>query len=186
MFSRDLFVKSSFAHGYMHGYEEGFHSGDLDMQMGRLYRDVKSQDRYKKPAGYRPQFGDRAFFDDGYRKGFLVGYTDCFAGRSFRAAQLVRQTSQQPPGPEVQNDREFDHAFREGYVSGQKQGLSDGRSAAVENKSPFQCDDSAMESKGGEGDPKPNYCQAFRSGYQLGYSDGFTNQRENGEIFARK
>ncbi len=184
MNSRDLFVKSSFAHGYMHGYEEGFHTGDLDMQMGRSYRDVKTHDRYKKPVGYRPLFGDRSLFDDGYHYGYLVGYVDCFSGRNFRAVQLVR--SHGALRQDARSDQSFDRAFREGYVSGQKQGLKDGRSKDNLANTPFQCDENALQSKGGEGEPKGSYCQAFSSGYQLGYSDGFANQKENGEIFARK
>jgi hypothetical protein len=185
VFSHQIFVKSSFAHGYMHGYEEGFHTGDLDMQMGRSFRDVKTHERYKKPTGYRSQFGDHSLFDDGYHHGYLVGYVDCFSGRSFRAVQLIK-TSVEPAVAADHSDQSFDHAFREGYVSGQEQGLKDGRSSATVSKVPFQCDEKALESKGGEGEPKTNYCQAFRSGYQLGYSDGLANQRENGEIFARK
>jgi flagellar biosynthesis/type III secretory pathway protein FliH len=184
MVSRDLFVKSSFAHGYMHGYEEGFHSGDLDMQMGRNYRDVKTHDRYKKPIGYRSQFGDHSLFDDGYHYGYLVGYVDCFSGRNFRAVQLVRGHA--AIRPDTRSDQNFDRAFREGYVSGQRQGLKDGRSSENLGNPPFQCDEAALQSKGGDGEPKASYCQAFTSGYQLGYSDGFANQKEHGEIFARK
>jgi flagellar biosynthesis/type III secretory pathway protein FliH len=184
MVSHDLFVKSSFAHGYMHGYEEGFHAGDLDMQMGRTYREVKIQERYKKPVGYRPQFGDHGLFDEGYHHGYLVGYVDCFSGRNFRAVQLVR--GQGAIKPEARSDESFDRAFREGYVSGQKQGLKDGRSKDNLANTLFQCDEATMQSKGGEGEPRGSYCQAFSSGYQLGYSDGFANQKENGDIFARR
>jgi len=186
MFSQDLFVKSCFAHGYMHGYEEGFHSGDLDMQMGRAYRPVKNQEHYKKTVGYKPQFGTKALFDDGYRNGFLVGYTDSYAGRNFRAVQLVRANQKKSSSPDAQSDHEFDSAFREGYISGQREGLKDGRSSAAENKAPFQCDEMAAQRKGSEGEGKANYCEAFRSGYQLGYSDGYANQHEDRGFFAKK
>jgi hypothetical protein len=179
--SRDLFIKSAFAHGYMHGYEQGFHNGDIDLQMGRDYREVKHQTEYKKPTGYRDQFGDRTLFEAGYRSGFLVGYTDCFAGRNFRAAQLLNlgQTTQYPGGS-VALDHNFDRAFRDGYESGQMQGLADGRASEVSRHDPSTC-----KVEGGHDKAPPQYCDGFRDGYQLGYSDGFANQRQSGDIFAR-
>jgi hypothetical protein len=180
MSSRDLFVKSAFAHGYMHGYEQGFHNGDIDLQMGRDFRDVKNQAEFKKMTGFRSEYGDKKLFEDGYRVGFLVGYTDCFAGRSFRAVQLLAKTAQSPSAAASAHfDRSFDHAFREGYETGQRQGLADGRvSAAWRANSPCE--------PGGElGDITPQYCDAFRDGYRLGYSDGFANQHDSGEILAR-
>jgi flagellar biosynthesis/type III secretory pathway protein FliH len=187
MVSHDLFVKSTFAHGYMHGYEEGFHCGDLDMQMGRGYREVKAQEHFKKPVGFKPRFGDKGVFEAGYRNGYLVGYTDSYAGRSFRAVQLIRSERQRnQTSPAAGSDRNFDNAFKQGYESGQKQGLHDGRASAAQNTTPLQCDESALHSKGGGPEASANYCEAFRGGYQLGYSDGFSNQREGGSMVARK
>ena len=184
MDSLNVFVKSAFAHGYMHGYEQGFHVGDLDMQMGRSYRDVKNQEPYKKPVGYRNSFGDRSSYDDGYRNGFLVGYTDSYGGRKFRAIMWVRQERRLPQGQDAHVDRGFDSAFKEGYKSGQRRGLQDGRTAVVEDAS-VQCD-SAHDARGGAGEPKADYCGAFRSGFQLGYSDGYTNQRQLAPVMAGK
>jgi hypothetical protein len=181
MVSRDLFVKSVFAHGYMHGYEQGFHNGDLDLQMGRTYRDAKVQQEYKKPLGYQNVFGDKHLYEAGYRAGFLVGYTDCFAGRNFRAVQLLNLATRTQIGKEpVHFDRDFDFAFRQGYESGQKQGLADGRIAEISRPDPLNC----QVQTGRDAIPS-NYCDAFRDGYQLGYSDGYANQRGSDEILAR-
>ncbi len=179
--SGDLFIKSTFAHGYMHGYEQGFHNGDIDLQMGRDYRDVKSQLEYKKPSGYRAQYGDKSDFEEGYRKGFLVGYTDCYSGRNFRAAQLLNEKKAGFPEQAIAFDRNFDHAFRTGYETGQRQGLADGRSSiASGGLDPVQCEVNTSH----EG-IAPEYCTAYREGYELGYSDGFANQRGTAAIFAR-
>jgi hypothetical protein len=180
-FSLDVFVKSVFAHGYMHGYEQGFHNGDIDLQMGRAYRDVKAQQEYKKPVGYVDQFGDRHLFDTGYRAGFLVGYTDCLAGRNFRAAQLLNPPYRSQFTKEsVHFDATFDRAFRDGYEVGQRQGLADGRIFEVSRPDPSNCQVQTGH------DAKPaDYCMAFRDGYQLGYSDGFANQRGTSEVLAR-
>ena len=46
--------------------------------------------------------------------------------------------------------------------------------------------DQALQAKGGSTEPRPDYCEAFRSGYQLGYSDGYANQNRLSPVFARK
>lgn len=179
-----FFIRSAFAHGYMHGYEEGFHNGDLDLQMARPFHPVKDQTRFKKICGYRGEFGDRKTFDEGYRKGYAVGYTDSYAGRNFRAMQLVSEAKlQEPPGTPATPDPQFDRAFIAGYESGQKVGLEDGRAAtAVAALDSIDCGSIA----GADGKNKSDDCSAYRRGYRLGYSDGYTNQHESGAVFARK
>lgn len=186
MLSCNLFVKSTFAHGYIHGYEEGFHTGDLDMQMGRNYRDVKNHEKFKKPSGYKSQFGDKGTYEAGYRKGYRIGYVDSYEGRNFRAIALVRKAG--PPGldrVEFSFGREYDSGFRQGYETGQTQGLKDGRSDTKENAVPSECADISL-AKGGAGEPAAHYCEAFRNGYELGYSDGFSNQRDRAKVLAKR
>ena len=183
--TKAFFMRSSFAHGYMHGYEEGFHRGDLDLQMGRAYREVKDQDKYKKICGYHAEFGDRGTFENGYRKGYVVGYTDSYAGRNFRAMQLVSQAkSDKAKTPTISSDRAYDRAFMIGYETGQKSGLQDGRSTA----SAAALDTIACAADSDKGaSPHGDDCDAYRAGYRLGYSDGFANQRgESHAVFARK
>ncbi len=179
--SGELFIKSAFAHGYMHGYEAGFHNGDVDLQMGRDFRDVKAQYEYKRPSGYRSQFGDKSQFENGYRKGFLVGYTDCFFGRNFRAAQLLNNKTGSFPNDSLAFDRHFDHAFRAGYESGQQKGLADGRNLSANGGLDLVNCQINTDREG----IAPEYCPAYQEGYQLGYSDGFANQRGSADIFAR-
>ena len=182
--AKDLFARSAFAHGYMHGYEEGFHNGDLDLQMGRSFHEVKSQEKYKKPCGYRSEFGNRGSFDSGYRKGYTVAYIDAYSGRSFRAMQLVRQAkSERWPAQEAVPDGQFDLAFVSGYDAGRKLGLQDGRAdikaAALES---VACGSGQPHSKS----LSPEECTAYQNGYELGYSDGYDNQRQTARVFARK
>lgn len=169
--NKTLFERSTFAHGYMHGYEEGFHKGDLDLQMGRSFHEVKEQERYRKIYGYRSEYGDHATFENGYRKGYAVGYTDSYSGRSFRAAQLVSRGRSDATAPSPVG---YDRGFTLGYEAGQKIGLQDGRSsAAAAAVDSIPC-------------PEQINCDAFRGGYRLGYSDGFANQKGSREVFARK
>ena len=181
--TRAFFQRSSFLHGYMHGYEEGFHIGDLDLQMGRAYHEAKTQDKYKKAPGYRPDFGNRDTFEDGYRKGYAVGYTDSYAGRNFRATQVLQLAKSINGNDQTLSTETLDHAFSHGYDAGQKQGLHDGRStAAIPALRGVDCNTgipmSIPESQA--------YCEAYEGGYRVGYSDGFTNQRDDSRVFARK
>jgi hypothetical protein len=163
----------------MHGYEEGFHCGDLDLQMGRSFREVKNQDKFKKPVGYRSEFGDRGSFAEGYKKGYAVGYGDAYSGRNFRAIQLVDQAKTEPATSGERPDYSFDRAFLVGYDAGQRQGLHDGRTNATEESvASVECALGPVQT--GE------LCDAYRRGYRLGYSDGFVNQREGREVFAKK
>jgi hypothetical protein len=182
--SRVFFARSAFAHGYMHGYEEGFHRGDLDLQMTRSFQPVKSQTHYKKVCGYRTEFGDRATFEEGYRKGYAVGYTDCFSGRQFRALQLVREgNAATSAGDLAMPDNRLDRAFIAGYENGEKSGLQDGRAAtAVAVLDSIDC----SVALGKSAKPTGDYCAAYKGGYRLGYSDGYTNQHGAAEVFARK
>lgn len=179
--AKAFFTRSCLAHGYMHGYEEGFYQGDMDLQFGRHFQSFKNQVRFRKVRGYQAEFGERKNFSKGYRKGYAVGYIDAFSGRSFRAMQLVEQAkSDGKPDAEARPDEHFDEVFLQGYELGQKAGLQDGRSAtpvlAVDPK------DCGQKRNGGEAD----YCDAYQSGYRLGYSDGFANQRERAPQFAKK
>ena len=182
--ARIFFTRSSFAHGYMHGYEEGFHRGDMDLQMARPFQQVKDQTKYKKICGYQYAFGDRNTFEDGYRKGYTVGYTDAFSGRNFRAVHLLQEAkSAESPDQAALPDRPFDRAFIAGYEGGQKNGLEDGRAAtALAALDSIDC--SSISGKTAA--QKREYCGAYQNGYRLGYSDGYTNQHESAEVFARK
>lgn len=183
--AKPLFMRSAFAHGYMHGYEEGFHSGDLDLQMGRIFRETRSQEKFKKPCGYRPEFGDRGTFEAGYRKGYSVGYIDSYSGRAFRAMQLIHlaKTDDKKGTNSAVPDRQFDRAFIAGYEAGQQFGLKDGRAEVkAASLDSIACGSFGEHAKAMEA----QYCGAYQSGYQLGYSDGYSNQREGGQVFARK
>lgn len=181
--TNELFVQSAFAHGYMHGYEEGFHSGDLDLQLGRRFRDVKEFKEYKKVTGYQKQYGARQLFEQGYRNGFKVAYADSYRGRSFRAVLLERQAA---PLAATAANQAFDSAFQQGYIKGQTQGLADGRASSVPSDTLAKCTGPARYAKGGESDTPAQYCNAFDSGYRLGYGDGFANQYDVDVILAKR
>ncbi|HMK28956.1 MAG TPA: hypothetical protein VK473_04665 [Terriglobales bacterium] len=170
--------QSAFAHGYMHGYEEGFHVADSDLQMYRDFRDVKAMGKYRKALGYRAEYGDHHRFEFGYREGFRVGYFDGYAGRRFRAVEEVRRAAGDLLDRHDGNHRPaytFDEAVMSGYLSGRSQGLHDGREASGYRPAAGDCKSAIGSLHASDGTPE--YCDAFRRGYQIGYADGYTNQR---------
>jgi hypothetical protein len=161
--------RSVFVHGYLHGYEEGFHLADLDIQMGRSARDISKTKEAREVSGYRHEFGDKRFFEGGYREGLRVGYADGMAGRVFRAINELQALGEMAPqGPKVQPDPAFDRGFSEGYLSGQQQGVQDGRRDVTATPPAAACPAT-------RGQEQPSFCAAYVGGYRIGYSDGFTN-----------
>jgi hypothetical protein len=165
--------RSVFVHGYLHGYEEGFHLADLDIQMGRSLRDIAKCKEARDAQGYRREFGDKHFFQVGYREGLRVGYGDAVAGRVFRAidqveaissASLNGSTSASAAGPV------FDHGFSQGYAIGQRQGVQDGRRDPSFTPPLPVCPPQAPR-----GADVHMFCSAYLGGYRIGYADGFTN-----------
>lgn len=159
--------RSAFVHGYLHGYEEGFHQADFDLQMGHIARGDYNRDA--SPQGYKSQFGSKQMYKSGYRNGFEVGYADAAAGRSFRALATVEAaTASTVRHNDAKWDGVYDEGVMSGYVAGQHQGLTDARQQIQARPSP------ACPVKDGKG--QADFCTAYVSGYNIGYSDGFTNQ----------
>lgn len=165
-----LYQHSSWAHGYVHGYQLGFHEGTIDYHMAHLRRDPRKIKSGNHPKNYyRQEYGDRQLFDHGFKAGFNVGYSDAFAGRDYRAAHEMDRLATAAP---VSSGSQLDPVLGEGYTAGQRIGLSDGRRAAPFMPQKEQC-------------PlhySPPQCSGYRLGFQLGYSDGYLNQREPEEI----
>jgi len=118
-----LYANSAFAHGYRHGYEEGFHVGDLDVHMGREPRlTMKGKDYLQAIRQYRPAFGSKALFEDGFHAGLRSGYADAISGSEFRASQWA-MTAVTGLTEILPNTRRinFDEDFAAGYKSAQSQ-----------------------------------------------------------------
>ena len=178
--AKALYCRSAFGHGYMHGYEEGFHVADEDLQMARGVRDVSKMAEFKK-SGYHVEFGSKRQFEEGYHDGFRVGYIDGISGRKFRAIETFRKAAEGLPDTErATGDEVFDQAFATGYKLGQNHGLSDGRKAQVYSTSDYACVAPHKTENAAA------YCDAHRRGYDIGYADGYTNQRDTTILAARR
>jgi hypothetical protein len=163
--------KSVFVHGYLHGYEQGFHLADLDIQLGRGARDIGKGKEARDADVYRREFGDKRFFERGYREGLRVGYADGMAGRAFRAfTELETIGAIAPQSADTAADPAFDQGFSLGYANGQHQGVQDGRRDASLTPPLPSCPVIAQASA-----ERASFCVAYVGGYRVGYSDGFTN-----------
>jgi hypothetical protein len=171
-----IYRSSAFIHGYAHGYEMGFHSGDLELQMGRMAHDPKNFKQFKEAKKfYQKEFGNRDSFTSGYENGFRVGYGDAYQGRNFRGAYEARTLAQQWQSsgvvPEKNSQPDVDSGIEQGYKLGVKSGLD-----AARNSEPFNLAAAECPAK-----KTPIFCRAHGLGYELGYSDGYNNQRKPNE-----
>ncbi len=167
--------RSAFLHGYLHGYEEAFHLGNLDFQFGRRAREVNQIKEARKARGYQLEFGAKHFFDLGFREGFKVGYADGVSGRPLRALAEAEQVvaSETATATEVPSNL-FDEGFSTGYKVGQQQGLADARQDLEYRVAVSDCEALRGSYPGGW---QQQVCDGFMGGYQMGYADGYVNQK---------
>lgn len=168
--ARVLYQHSSWAHGYVHGYQMGFHEGTIDYHMTHARRDpakMKLSRRAKDCS--RGQAVNQKVFERGFREGLKVGYSDAFAGRDYRASGELEKLAVIAP---VSPDSHLDPVIGDGYAAGQRVGIEDGRIAAAYLPQKGPCPLNYA----------PPQCSGYRLGFQLGYSDGYHNQREPEEV----
>jgi len=150
-----FYANSAFAHGYRHGYEQGFHLGDLNIHLGRSSQVVvNSKENSQGGREYRPSFGNKGLFEDGFRAGFHSGYADAISGAEFRASDVAKAAS--AGLSEVFPNTRRAH-FDEGVAAGYK-------SARSENAPALPMSADYVE----------QYCRkTFTHAYSLEYCSGF-------------
>jgi len=164
-----LYQHSDWAHGYVHGYQMGYHEGTIDYHMAHARRDPAKIKPARRAKDFRQNAGNHKVFERGFKEGLKVGYSDAFAGRDYRAADEMENLAAMAPSSP---DSHFDPVIGEGYAVGQRVGLEDGRSAAAYLPQKGPCPLNYA----------PPQCSGYRLGFQLGYSDGYHNQREPEEV----
>jgi len=155
-----LYMRSSWAHGYIHGYEQGFHTGDLEVQMGHEARPLDQFKVYREISGYLGE-DDHGAFRRGYREGFRVAYHDALSGGVFCAIAQIRRAAEGLEKQARLAKREFDQALAEGYESGWVRGVQ--RERLVSGVQRAVCLAHQWS---------PSYCDAFSRGFELGYDAG--------------
>jgi flagellar biosynthesis/type III secretory pathway protein FliH len=166
-----VLARSAFAHGYRHGYEEGYHLGNIDVNMGRLARTKRDQ-FHGVSQGYSSQFGPKKSFEAGFESGLPAGYSDGFMGRSFRGVEVTRSLARalERAFPAESSGQYFDQGLASGYGQGFQKGTAAPALAMPLEASMVTCPqphslntpDVAAES---------SYCEGYRRGYVLGYTD---------------
>jgi hypothetical protein len=163
-----LYHRSAFVHGYMHGYEEGFHWGNLDFQTGR--QQPRSKESRASKSSYDKSFGTKATFRSGYHRGFLAGYCDGGHGREFRAHDMAKQAARDlPTAEDSKHLAVFDKGVNDGYDLGAVRGQNASRDDNDFDSTTDLCAPGSKELRS----HAPIYCDGFRRGYTIGYSDGY-------------
>jgi len=159
-----LLMDSAFAHGYRHGYDEGFHTGDLDIQMGRPAQvNAKPSRTRRQDREFNPAFGSKHSFQQGYAAGFNAGYSDAMAGLDYRASERVRTAAAGLNEALPQSRRQyFDQGFIAGYASAHS---APGSAAAT---SPEYVEQYCRRTL--PGNHPIEYCSGFGRGYVFGSS----------------
>jgi flagellar biosynthesis/type III secretory pathway protein FliH len=187
--SRAILSRSAFVHGYRHGYEEGYHTGNIDINMGRRPRTQKMQFHgVKLKLGYSPSFGPKQSFEEGFGAGLKAGYSDGYAGRTFRAVDSLRAVAAamaESAAAEDPGNAYFDQGVALGYRDGFQQGDS-GMPATVSMD--FHLVACTQLDPDKEKDPpaQGSYCEGYRRGFVLGRADGFMSRTQPDFLEASK
>jgi hypothetical protein len=74
--------RTAYERGYEAGYTDGYNSGRSDYN-SRLDRDYQRSNLYQQAnRGYEQSLGDLTEYQDGYRLGYEIAYTDGYYGRT--------------------------------------------------------------------------------------------------------
>jgi hypothetical protein len=74
--------RTAYERGYDAGYADGYNSGKSDYN-SKLDRDYQRSNLYQQAnRGYEQGFGELAEYQDGYRLGYEIAYTDGYYGRA--------------------------------------------------------------------------------------------------------
>lgn len=185
--SNAIFARSAFAHGYRHGYEEGYHHGNIDINMGRPARTKLSQ-FHDLSRGYAPEFGPKKSFESGFFEGLKAGYSDGYAGRTFRAVDTLRQVaSSLNPSPVPADPRNlyFDQGFSTGYNEGLKNAKKDDEPVQPASFQYGTCGPfhpARQQDQAAEG----SFCEGYRRGFALGRADAAVLQPDHPALQASK
>jgi hypothetical protein len=162
-----LLMNSAFAHGYRHGYDEGFHTGDLDIHMGRPAQvNAKPSRLRRQDREFNSAFGSKQSFQQGYAAGFNGGYSDAMAGLDYRASERIHAAAAGMIDALPQSRREY---FDQGFIAGYSSAHSTEAPSATMNSDYIE-----QYCRTLPGNHPIEYCSGFGRGYIFG-SNSFGN-----------
>ena len=172
-------TSSSFSNrlAYNQGFERGRLAGlDADKH-GNAYRFDNLDDYKRGDYGYRSEYGTRDRYRNDFRLGFEEGYRLGYAGYGNGRGQAGPPPWSNGRARGVGRGRAFgrDLASQVGYTDGYDAGLRDGqgrRQFDPISEGRYRSGDHGYERNYGSRDAyKLQYRDAFRSGYEEGFSD---------------
>jgi outer membrane lipoprotein SlyB len=87
---RQTTTRPAYERGYLAGYTDGYKAGKDDYN-ARAARDFQRSSLYQDATrGYENRFGNALDYQDGYRLGFEIAYTDGYFNRTFNSATPAR------------------------------------------------------------------------------------------------
>lgn len=156
--------------GFEQGFQRGQRAGTDDLRRGERFNFSDEAEYRRGDTGYRPQYGDRNWYRDSFRRGFESGYRTAYNyGNTGRGG---------PSGPWAGNGRQgrFDVAVQQGYSDGYEAGLDAARDRDRFDpirEGRYRSGDRGYNRSYGSRDVyKANYRSGFRNGYEAGYQDG--------------
>lgn len=151
--------------GYSNGYNAGYNVGRRDGEAGERYDLGRHPEYNRRDAGYQPEYGAVADYQDSYRVGFEEGYQDGY-NRLEKRENLEEPTSMR-----------YRAAFGRGYQAGFDHGRRDNQTKKhydFAHDRTYQ--DASLGYAPAQFASKEDYQYNFRQGYEAGYDDGYNNR----------
>jgi hypothetical protein len=180
---------------YDAGYTRGVSAGEQDGRRGDAFNFTDETDYRRADAGWRSQYGNADRYRTEFRRGYEAGYRTGYARYDRRGDRGPYDDRYGAPGgrygapgpgrgaPGYGGYGRTDLAFEKGYTDGYDEGLKDGRGGRRNDpfaESRYRNGDHGYERWYGTKDLyRINYREAFRRGYEQGWSDGrrYDNRR---------
>ncbi len=168
---------------YDFGYRRGEDRGRDDAQHHRAFD--YTRDRYYRGAddGYNRRYGDRNWYRDEYRRGFIAGYTRSYQGYARGYDDRYPRSDNRYPvyeGRAVPRPYAYDSRASFGYDKGYRDGLEKGRDDVRHERryDPQRHDWYRDGDRGYKRDygPRPEYQAAYRQGFMSGYAASYGNR----------
>src|SRR5262245_34782004 len=101
----------AYQHGYRAGYEDGFTKGRSDFSEGQPREFAQSEGYQRADRTYTQSMGTRAEYQESYRIGFEMGYSDSYYGRPYSVSiptnlgkAVIAAVNESTPPPPQNND----------------------------------------------------------------------------------
>jgi hypothetical protein len=170
---------------YNNGYHQGQERGRDDARKGRVFDYTRDKEYRKADEGYNRRYGDRNWYRDEFRRGYVAGYSQAYnqyaprgsydnRGYGYGYPQYEGRSVPRPYSPDGQR---VGAGYNRGYNDGLDKGRDDvrhGRRYEPTRFGWYRDGDRGYDRAYG---PKGNYATTYRQGFINGYGAGYGNAR---------